>query len=106
MLDTRGQDVRWPVKVGKQEAAIDQVCFPIRICRRQNVDVSKREFGTGGAQWRESSGTFVAHNPRCIRYITHQSRCPHQGRCLDRARCAASIAAIDSRGRSVTGQAE
>ena len=51
------------MKVGKQEAAIDQVCFPIRICRRQNVDVSKREFGTGGAQWRESSRNVRSPQP-------------------------------------------
>ena len=75
MLDTRGWDVRWPVNVGKQEAAIDQVCFPIRVCRRQNVDVSKREFGILAARHGEKvSGTFVAHNPRCICHVAHQRR--------------------------------
>src|SRR5262249_35121425 len=75
MLDTRGQDIRWSVNMGEQEAAIDQICIPIRIFRRQNLDVSKSELRIPASRDGEKvSGTFVARNARCIRHVTHKSR--------------------------------
>jgi hypothetical protein len=53
VCDTRGQDVRGPMNVSEEEAAIDQVCPSIRVFRRQNVDVSKRELGVLAARDRE-----------------------------------------------------
>src|SRR5215468_3524656 len=75
MLDTHGQDVRWPMNVSKQEAAIDEVCFLIRVSRRQNVNLSEREFRIMPPRDGEKVfGTFVAHNPLGIGHATHKSR--------------------------------
>src|SRR5690348_8120825 len=74
MLDTRLQDVCRTMNVSEQEAAIDQVSFPIRVCRGENVDVSKREIRIPAPRdGAKLSGTFVAHDTRRFRHVTHQS---------------------------------
>ena len=75
MPDTRGQDVGRPMNVGEQEAAIDQVCFPIRVSRRQNVDLSKSEFRIMTSRDGEKVfGTVIARSPPGIRHVTHKCR--------------------------------
>src|SRR5687767_12012641 len=64
------------MNVGEQEAAIDQVCLPIRIFRRQNVDLSKCETRMPTSRDGEKlSGTFVTGDRACIRHVTNESRC-------------------------------